>query len=55
MRGLKTIQPLPGIVMSGYGMDEDINRSRAAGFAEHVVKPFEAPQILAAITRAVGK
>ena len=54
MAGLKKIQPLPGIVMSGYGMDEDLSRSREAGFLEHVVKPFEGPELLAAIARAGG-
>ncbi|MBL9187082.1 MAG: PAS domain S-box protein [Opitutaceae bacterium] len=51
MARLKTIQPLRGIVMSGYGMEEDLKRSTAAGFVEHVVKPFEGPELLAAIAR----
>jgi CheY-like chemotaxis protein len=29
----------PAIAMSGYGMDEDLRRTREAGFAEHLVKP----------------
>ena len=54
MIGLQKIQPLPGIVMSGYGMEEDLARSREAGFIEHIVKPFEGPELLAAIARAGG-
>ena len=30
-----------GIALSGYGMDEDISRSLAAGFEHHITKPVE--------------
>ena len=50
---LGAARPMPGIAMSGYGMDEDIRRSREAGFAEHLVKPIEIPQLIAAIRRVV--
>ncbi|CAN5494578.1 hypothetical protein BH09VER1_BH09VER1_42680 [soil metagenome] len=40
MAGLRE-SGLIGIAMSGYGMDEDIRRSREAGFAEHLVKPVD--------------
>lgn len=53
MAGLQITQPLPGIAMSGYGMDEDVRRSRAAGFAEHLVKPIDVPQLRAAIRRVM--
>jgi PAS domain S-box-containing protein len=36
-RGLAT----PAIALSGYGMEADIARSRAAGFAGHFVKPLK--------------
>ena len=49
MAGVQSIQPLPGIAMSGYGMDEDVRRSREAGFKEHVVKPIDLSQLKAAI------
>lgn len=42
---------LPGIAMSGYGMDEDIRKSKAAGFLEHLVKPVD----VAALQRTVQK
>ena len=50
---LGAARTMPGIAMSGYGMDEDIRRSREAGFAEHLVKPIEIPQLIAAIRRVV--
>ncbi len=40
MAELRALDPnLPGIALSGYGMEDDIQRSRAAGFAAHLVKP----------------
>jgi CheY-like chemotaxis protein len=32
---------LRGIAISGYGMDEDIARTRNAGFLAHLVKPID--------------
>ena len=32
---------LPGIALSGYGMAADVQQSREAGFAEHVIKPVK--------------
>ena len=31
---------LPGIALSGFGMETDVNRARDAGFAEHLTKPI---------------
>ena len=50
---LGAARTMPGIAMSGYGMDEDIRRSREAGFTEHLVKLIEIPQLIAAIRRVV--
>ncbi len=36
---------IPAIALSGYGMEEDIQRSREAGFAEHLVKPINIHQL----------
>jgi signal transduction histidine kinase/ActR/RegA family two-component response regulator len=43
---------LEGIAVSGYGMEEDLRRSREAGFREHLVKPVTLDQLSAAIARA---
>ena len=46
MRQLKAIQPtLPGIALSGYGMEKDLKEARAAGFAAHLVKPVALDQL----------
>jgi CheY-like chemotaxis protein len=43
---------LAGIAVSGYGMEEDIERSRRAGFQEHLVKPVNLDDLQQAISRA---
>lgn len=45
------VRGIPGIAMSGYGMEEDMRRSREAGFAEHLVKPIDLRELIAAIRR----
>jgi PAS domain S-box-containing protein len=49
MRQVASRYGLPGIAMSGYGMDEDLRQSRAAGFAAHLVKPVRVDQLVAAL------
>ena len=40
MASLRSTKPdLPGIALSGYGMEDDLARSRAAGFFLHLIKP----------------
>ncbi|PZR76661.1 MAG: hypothetical protein DLM52_05780 [Chthoniobacterales bacterium] len=39
MRELRD-QGLPGIALSGFGMETDVNLARGAGFAEHLTKPI---------------
>jgi signal transduction histidine kinase/ActR/RegA family two-component response regulator len=50
---LRSIRPVPGIVVSGYGMDTDLARSREAGFCAHLVKPVTAEKLAAAIELAL--
>jgi two-component system, chemotaxis family, CheB/CheR fusion protein len=45
---------LPGIVLSGYGQDEDVARSCQAGFAAHLVKPLSPEKLHDAIAALVG-
>ena len=42
---------LQGIVLSGYGMEQDVAASRANGFAEHFIKPVDFDRLIAAIDR----
>lgn len=52
-RRLLPQRPLPAIALSGYGMEEDIGESRAAGFREHLIKPVNFEQLNAAIERVL--
>jgi PAS domain S-box-containing protein len=45
MRQLVSRHGLRGIALSGYGMEEDVLKSREAGFSAHLIKPVT-PQIL---------
>lgn len=45
---------LPGIALSGYGMEEDVEKSRVAGFSEHLIKPVKMADLLQAVERATG-
>jgi len=51
MREMRTRSAVPGIAMSGYGMEEDLRRSREAGFSEHLVKPVDSAKLVEAIRR----
>ncbi len=49
MKRLREFSDIPGIAMSGFGMVEDIRRSREAGFAAHLIKPVEGRRLCAAV------
>lgn len=51
MRELRQRQELAGIALSGFGMEDDIAASKAAGFAEHLTKPVDWDRLRAAIER----
>ena len=46
---------LCGIALSGYGMDEDIQRSREAGFSVHLTKPVTLQALQEAILQATRR
>ena len=51
MRHLSTTHGLRGIALSGFGTDEDLAASQAAGFAEHLTKPVDWERLKNAIRR----
>jgi PAS domain S-box-containing protein len=53
MQSLQANGPIRGIAVSGYGMEEDIRRSREAGFTEHLTKPINFKQLEDSIHRIV--
>jgi len=40
MREVRLNKSLPGIALSGFGSEQDVNQAREAGFAEHLTKPI---------------
>jgi CheY-like chemotaxis protein len=41
MQKLYSMQPLLGIALTGFGMENDIRKSYEAGFQHHLVKPID--------------
>jgi CheY-like chemotaxis protein len=54
MRELREKYHLTGICLSGYGMDQDIRRSKEAGFARHLTKPVDFRRLKATIESVVS-
>jgi CheY-like chemotaxis protein len=54
MRQLRAISKMPGIAISGFGNNGDIEKSQEAGFSEHLIKPLKLEKLEAAIERAIG-
>jgi PAS domain S-box-containing protein len=47
--------PLQAIALSGYGTDDDIARSKAAGFVAHVVKPVDVTRLETLVGELVAR
>ncbi len=54
MRQVRQRHPLKGIALSGYGMEEDVAKSREAGFAAHLTKPVDFQRLVAAIQQVAS-
>ncbi|MDB6139581.1 MAG: Histidine kinase, partial [Verrucomicrobiaceae bacterium] len=55
MSQIRQTAPIPGIAMSGYGMEEDLRKSAEAGFSDHLVKPISVPKLEQAIRRVAAE
>jgi PAS domain S-box-containing protein len=55
MKEIKSRYAMKGIAMSGYGMEEDLLRSRDAGFSDHIVKPANVAQLERSIRRVAAE
>src|SRR6266487_4038603 len=53
MMQLRAISNIPGIAISGFGNNGDVERSLQAGFSEHLIKPVKLDTLQAAIERAL--
>jgi signal transduction histidine kinase len=54
MRQLQAISKMPGIAISGFGNNGDIEKSLEAGFCEHLIKPVKLEKLEAAMERAIA-
>lgn len=50
MREVRSSKGLPGIALSGFGTEQDVNEARAAGFSEHLTKPINFERLEEAIS-----
>jgi CheY-like chemotaxis protein/nitrogen-specific signal transduction histidine kinase len=55
MRQMKQKHGIPGVALTGYGMEDDLMKSAEVGFDEHVVKPVDVPHLQDVITRVVAR
>jgi signal transduction histidine kinase len=51
---LNPIRRVPAIALSGYGMDHDLEKTRDAGFIEHLTKPVNWDSLCESIERVLG-
>ena len=51
MKQIKERYRIPGVALTGYGMEDDLRRSSEMGFAEHVVKPVNIAHLQSVIRR----
>ncbi len=54
MMQLQAISKMPGIAISGFGNNGDIEKSLKAGFSEHLIKPVKLEKLEAAMERAIA-
>jgi signal transduction histidine kinase len=54
MTYLRAMSRIPGIAISGFGMNGDVQKSLDAGFIEHLVKPVKMENLEAAIDRVMA-
>ncbi|HEV7402596.1 MAG TPA: ATP-binding protein [Chthoniobacteraceae bacterium] len=54
MRELRAQYGLRGVALSGYGMEEDLARSREAGFIAHLIKPVDVSELRRALRLLAG-
>jgi CheY-like chemotaxis protein len=51
LKRIRQRRDVPALALSGFGMDEDVERSRDAGFSDHLTKPVSIDRLQAAIAQ----
>lgn len=55
MAKLRELGPVRAIAVSGYGMDQDLAKSRGAGFVAHLIKPLDFSRLEALIVEKLAE
>jgi len=55
MEQIRELYGIKGIALTGHGMDDDLRRSRQAGFAAHVVKPVNVEELENIMARLLAR
>ena len=55
MTGLRDKGPVVGIAMSGYGQHDDLEKSKEAGFVDHLIKPVAPKALETALASALKR
>lgn len=50
IRQIRKTRNVPALALSGFGMEEDVQRSRDAGFSNHLTKPVSIDRLQSAIS-----
>jgi len=45
IRSIQSQRPIPAVALSGYGMEEDLQKCQEAGFRSHLLKPVKIDQL----------
>ena len=55
MRQIRAKQSIAGIALSGFGMEDDLEKSRAVGFTQHLIKPINVDRLQATLREIAQK
>ena len=45
---------MTGVALSGFGMEDDVAKSKAAGFSEHLIKPVNIERLDAILAKLLA-
>lgn len=51
LKRIRALRNVPALALSGFGMEEDVDRSQEAGFADHLTKPVSIDRLQEAISQ----
>jgi DNA-binding response OmpR family regulator len=55
LRAEPTLSAVPVVAVTGLGTERDLERGRAAGFADYIVKPIVLGELLQVVARRLGR